>query len=136
MVPYKIQRVEGVREIGSRERAGGTERKRKHGRATNETVHVDGEGFLEIYGTGSQKIEVSVSPASLSSAVARSNDFLAKTQNGSETFFVIANWKFGAMMGGVLTSFTALYVVGYSLELLKRLVLAFTPRKFEDTFTE
>lgn len=78
---------------------------------------------MEIKGAGGQTLEVSVSPASLSGVVGRSNQFLQSSQAERTTLFVIANWKFGGLMGGVLTSFTALYVVGYSLGLLKLVYL-------------
>lgn len=119
IVPFKTQRVTGVNEISSREREGRTERKRRHGRTTREKVYVDGEGFLQVYGANDQMAEVSVSPASLESVVQRSNAFLSSSQQESLRLFAIANWKFGALMGGVLTLFTMLYVVGYSLGSLK-----------------
>lgn len=119
VVPFKVQQVDQVQGIGQRERAGETKRQRKYGRETNKKVSVDGEGFLEIKGLNDHYVEVSVSPASLKSVVARATNFLNSTESDSTTIFAIANWKFGALMGGVLTSFTLLYVVGYSLALLK-----------------
>ena len=119
VVPFRIQHVDQVREISHRKRAGRTERQREFGRTTNKDVHVDGEGFLQIYGVGDQLIEVNVSPASLENIVGKANKFLSSTTESSTTVFAIANWKFGALMGGVLTSFTVLYVVGYSVGFLK-----------------
>lgn len=124
VVPFKVQRVDEVVAIGSRERAGGTRRKREYGRDTNQTVHVDGEGFLQIEGAAGQLAEVSVSPASLKQVVAKSQEFLNSTQSNRLTLFAIANWKFGGSMGGLLTMFTALYVVGYSLGLINWLLRA------------
>lgn len=117
VVPFKVQRVDRVIAIGQRERAGRTERQRKFGRTTNNTVEVDGEGFLQIHGAGDQSIEVSVSPASLESVAAKSKNFLLSPQKSSTTMFMIANWKFGGVMGGFLTLLTLLYVVGYILEI-------------------
>lgn len=119
VVPFKTQRVSQVTEVTHRERAGRTERKSRHGRTTNEYVHVDGEGFLQIHGGAEQHAEVSVSPASLESVVAKCNAFLNSSQEVSTTMFVIANWKFGGIMGGVLSLFTLLYVVGYALGFVK-----------------
>ncbi len=119
IVPFKVQHVDQVTAILHRERAGKTERQREFGRATNKTVEVDGEGFLQIHGPDNQLIEVSVSPASLESVVAKSNEFLTSTRDRSKTIFAIANWKFGGLMGGVLTMFTVLYVVGYTLGFFK-----------------
>ncbi len=120
IVPYKVQRVERVTEISSRATAGRTERKRKLGRTTDDTVNVDGEGFLQIHGPAGELAEVSVSPASLQDVVESSQTFLDGTEPVAYmTIFAIANWKFGAIMGGVLTCLTVLYVVGYSIGLLK-----------------
>ncbi len=119
VVPFKIQHVTPVTEITHRERAGGTRREVKHVRETNKMIHVDGEGFLRIQSAGDAHAEVSVSPAILESVVSKSQDFLKSKQEISKTIFAIENWKFGGLMGGVLTSFTALYVVDYSLGAIK-----------------
>ena len=119
VVPFKLQAVDQVTGVGKRERAGRTERQRKFGRTTNQTVNVDGEGFLQVNGVGDKQIEVSVSPASLESVVGKSNEYLTSTKPGSTTIFAIASWKFGGLMGGILTLFTLLYVVGYTLGFLK-----------------
>ena len=119
VVPFKVQHVDQVTGISDRERSGRTERQREFGRTTQKTVRVDGEGVLEIHGVGDQLIEVSVSPASLENVVDKAKDFLSSTKVGSTTLFAIANWKFGALMGGILTSFTVLYVIGYTLGFLK-----------------
>jgi hypothetical protein len=121
-VPFKVQRVDHVTEITERERAGGTKRERKLGRDTGKTIHVDGEGFLQIKGVDNQIAEVSVSPASLESVVKSAEDFVRSKRKGTITVFTIANWKFGGLMGGILTSFTALYVVGYTLGGIKLLI--------------
>lgn len=128
IVPYKTQRVDEVTGISDRQRAGQTKRQRKNGRDTGKNVHVDGEGFLQKHGGADQMVEVSVSPASLKNVETKVTDFLSSTNDGSKTIFAIANWKFGALMGGVLTSFTALYVVGYSLGFLKWIYTCFTRR--------
>lgn len=119
VVPFKVQRVEQVTEVSFRERDGGIKRQRKNGRDTNDYVHVDGEGFLRIQGADDQFAEVSVSPASIEHVAGKANDFVKSNQAGSTTIFAIANWKFGGLMGGVLSLFTLLYVVGYSLSLAK-----------------
>ncbi len=119
VVPFKIQVVDQVTEVRTRERAGRTERQREFGRNTSKNVHVDGEGFLQIHGVGEAKVEVSVSPASLKSVLDKANDFLSSNEQGSETIFAIANWKFGGLMGGILSLLTLLFVVGYSLAILK-----------------
>lgn len=125
IVPYKTQHVENVTQVTHREKSGRTEKQRQYGRTTDKVVHVDGEGFLQFHGDADKMIEVSVSPASLKNVDSKVDAFMSSTTDGSTTLFVIANWKFGAIMGGVLTCFTALYVVGYSLEILKFILLQF-----------
>jgi len=124
VVPYKVQQVDKVTEIGSREIAGRTEKQRKLGRTTDKKIQVDGEGFLQIHGDDNQLVEVSVSPVSLDGIVEKSKAFLNSGTEKSKTMFVIANWKFGGLMGGVLSSFTALYVVGYTLGFLKWILVS------------
>ncbi len=122
VVPFKVQQVDQVQEVTHRERAGKTERQREFGRTTNKTVNVDGEGFLQIHGPADQLVEVSVSPASLKNVLGKVNEFMNSTTDGSKTIFTIANWKFGALMGGLLTLFTILYVVGYTLGFFKWII--------------
>ena len=124
VVPFKTQHVDQVTEIGQRERAGGTRKETKFGRTTGKNIQVDGEGVLEIHGAGDRLAEVSVSPASLENVVNKSTEFLNSTKEGSTTIFAIANWKFGGLMGGILSSFTFLYVVGYSLGFVKWVLLS------------
>ncbi|MFO0943185.1 MAG: hypothetical protein U0930_20815 [Pirellulales bacterium] len=119
VVPFKVQHVDQVTEISHHERAGETKRQRKYGRDTHKYVHVDGEGFLQIHGSNEQLAEVSVSPASIDSVAAKCQSFIDSNSDSSTTLFAIANWKFGGLMGGVLSSFTLLYVVGYSLGAIK-----------------
>lgn len=119
VVPFKVQYLDNVVEIRQRERAGKTVKERKLGRTTDKNIQVDGEGFLQLHGENEQVAEVSVSPASLKSVFEKVNEFLHSNKDGSATIFAIANWKFGAGMGGVLTAFTLLYVVGYTLGFLK-----------------
>lgn len=123
ILPFKIQHVDQVTEISHRERVGKTERQREFGRDKYKTVNVDGEGYLQIHGVGDELIEVSVTPASLESVASNSNDFLTLSEEQSTTIFAIANWKFGGLMGGILTLFTLLYVVGYSLGFLKWILM-------------
>lgn len=126
VVPYRTQQVDQVTGISQREKSGRIEKQKRFGRTTNKTVNVQGEGFLHVQGVDDQDLEVSVSPASLASVVSKSEQFLASNQPSSTTIFAIANWKFGGIMGGVLTLFTLLYVVGYTLGLLKWLLIAVT----------
>lgn len=118
VVPYKTQVVDQVTGIRARERAGRTESQREFGKSTSKNVHVEGEGFLQIYGVGDTKAEVSVSPASLKNVEHKSNDFLNSNEQGSKTIFAIANWKFGGLMGGALSMLTLICAVGYTLAIM------------------
>lgn len=129
IVPFKVQRIDPVTAISQQQRAGKTERQRKHGRNTNKYVHVDGEGFLRIHGVEEKYIEVSVSPASITSVATKAESFLKSNDESSTTLFAIANWKFGGLMGGVLSLLTLLCVVGYSLNAIK-LLAKFVTRIF------
>jgi hypothetical protein len=134
VVPFKTQHVDPVMEFTDRERAGKTEKASKYGRDSHKRVHVDGEGFLEIRGFEDEYAEVSVSPTSLKSVVSKAQNFLNAKQEGSTTIFAIANWKFGGLMGGVLTSLTLLCVVGYSLGAIK-FILGLPGRIFRGSTT-
>ncbi len=129
VVPYNAQHIDRVQAIHSQETSASTRQIRKGGRATNDVVHVDGKGVLEIVGPDQKQIEVSVSPASLESAVEKCKNFLNDSSAKSTTVFVIANWKFGGIMGGVLTCFTALYVVSYSIAVISYPLRKLLPRK-------
>ncbi len=132
VVPFKTQRVEKVTEIKQHEKAGENKQQMKQGRTTGSYVHVDGQGFVEILGKEQQKAEVSVTPASLEKVVAKLNHFLEANEGKTTTIFAIANWKFGGIMGGVLTMFTLLFVVGYSASFVK-LLFRFFKRLFPST---
>jgi len=136
VVPFKTQHVENVTGISDRGRSATTKRETKLGRDTGKIIHVDGEGILQIHGVGDQLAEVSVSPASIESVMTRSKDFLNSTKEGPMTIFAIANWKFGAIMGGLLTSFTVLYVIGYTLGALKWILSILSAWKYPSRANE
>ena len=118
VLPYRVERIDPVTKIDFREIASKTDTQREFGKSTNHTVVVEGKGYLKIHGIDEDMIEVQVSPANLKKVVQESNDFLNSPSAMSKTLFVIANWKFGGLMGGVLTMFTVLYVVGYSITVI------------------
>lgn len=117
VIPFKTQHIDEVSNISEFERPSGTRKINKVGK--DKVVHVDGEGFLRVHGVGDQYAEVSVSPASLNGVVSKCQDILNNKKDVKTTFFTIANWKFGFLMGGILTLFTVLYVVGYSYGAIK-----------------
>lgn len=113
VIPYRVQHVEYVAGVSDRIQFGGTSTTRRNGRT--ETTKADDEGFLQIKGGGESSAEVSVSPYSLKDVVERAGQFLEDPTQRELNLFVIANWKFGLIMGGFLSLFTVLYVVGVAM---------------------
>jgi hypothetical protein len=112
VVPYKTMTVDPVIGISDRSKSDRVTQERRGGKLTN--IHTEGAGFLVIQGEG-QTAEVSVTPHNLKSVVEQSNAFLVDPQAKEMKLFLVANWKFSVVMGGVLTLLTVLYVVGVVL---------------------
>ncbi len=119
VVPYKHQTVEPVVGLGDRLVEGTYSRERRKGR--DRYTKSEDEGFLVIRGPG-QTVEVSVTPHNLESVVERSETFLDDPQARELKLFVVANWKFSMIVGGLLSLLTVLYVVilafGIALKIL------------------
>lgn len=110
VIPYKTMIVDSVDGIGDRFKAGTESYDRR--RAPNDRVtKSEDQGFLVIHGAD-QVAEVSVSPVDLKSVVERSEAFLKDPQATELKMFVVANWKFSVIMGGLTSLLTVLYVVG------------------------
>lgn len=110
VIPYKTLVVDSVDSIGDRFKGGTESRERRSGNRDRVTKSED-QGFLVIQGE-SQAVEVSVSPADLKSVVERSEAFLKDHQATELKMTVVANWKFGVIMGGLTSLMTVLYVFG------------------------
>lgn len=110
VVPYKTLTVDPVIGIGDRFHAGSETRERRSGQRDRVTKAED-EGFLVIQGED-QVAEVPVTPFNLKSVVQRSEEFLKDSQSTELKMFVVANWKFSVLFGGLMSLFTVLYVVG------------------------
>lgn len=119
VVPFKTATVDPVTGFGDRHVAGTVTRKRRPG-PDRETKSED-EGFLVIEGPG-QSAEVSVSPVSLDGVLDKANGFLEDSQAAELRLFVVANWKFSVIGGGLSSLLTVLYVVGVTLGLLMKFV--------------
>lgn len=118
-VPYRTATVSPVIGVGDRVLAGKVNRERRNGRDRN--VKAEDEGFLAIHGNDTSA-EVEVSPASLKSVVDQVDTFLKNEQAPELSLFVVANWKFSIIGGGLISLLTVLYVVGVSCEILTRIV--------------
>lgn len=119
VVPYKTRTVDPVTGFGDRFVAGTVTRERRPG-PDRETKSED-EGFLVIQGPG-QSAEVPVSPVSLGGVLDRANGFLEDPQAAELRLFVVANWKFSVIGGGLISLLTVLYVVGVTVGLLMKFV--------------
>lgn len=109
VVPYKTMVVDSVDGITDRQVTGSTTRQRRAGQHDRVTKAED-EGFLVIHG-GDQTAEVSVTPHDLKSVVEKSEAFLKDQQATELKLFVVANWKFGVIAGGLASLLAAFYVV-------------------------
>jgi hypothetical protein len=108
VVPYKTQAVSPVVGIGDRFVGGSYTRKRRPGR--DRVTKSEDEGFLIIQGV-EEAAEVSVTPHDLKSVIERSEAFLHDSQAAELKLFVVANWKFSVIGGGLISLLTVLYVV-------------------------
>lgn len=119
VVPFKTATVDPVTGFGDRFAAGTVTRERRPG-PDRETKSED-EGFLVIQGPG-QSAEVPVSPVSLDGVLDKANGFLEDPQAAELKLFVVANWKFSVIGGGLSSLLTVLYVVGVTVGLLLKVV--------------
>lgn len=110
IVPYKTLTVDPVIGIGDRFVGGTESRQRRTGKADRVTKSED-QGFLVIQGED-QVAEVPVTPHNLKSVIEQSETFLKDSQSTELKLFVVANWKFSVLFGGLMSLFTVLYVVG------------------------
>jgi hypothetical protein len=107
VIPYRTVSVDPVVSISDRFVAGTVTREVKNGRV-EETKSQD-EGYLMLQG-GGQAAEIPVTPFNLQSVVARSKAFLNDPQSEKLSMFVVANWKFSILVGGLLSLLTVLYL--------------------------
>lgn len=110
IIPYRALTVDPVTSVGDRTKSGSVSRYRRSG-TTDKYVQAESEGFLLIQGP-QQEAEVSVTPADLPSVVKKSEAFLKDPQATELKLFVVSNWKFGVLFGGLASLLTVLYVFG------------------------
>lgn len=119
VVPYKTVTIDPVTGLGDHVITGSVHRERRPGR--DKLTKAEDEGFLVIRGTD-QTAEVQVTPADLNSVIERSQAFLDDPQAGELKLFVVANWKFSILMGGLVSLLTVLYVTTMTLGLALKLI--------------
>lgn len=108
VLPYKTMTVDPVVGIGDRFVGGTESRERRSGKRDRVTKSED-QGFLVIQGDD-HAAEVPVTPVDLESVIERSEAFLKDPQATELELFVVANWKFSVIMGGLTSLLTVLYV--------------------------
>lgn len=119
VIPYKNQTVVTVTGIGDRFVAGTVTRERRCG--GDRTTKSEDEGFLVIRGND-HDAEVPVTPFNLKSVIERSEAFLHDDNATELKLFVVANWKFSVITGGLISLLTVLYIAGLTYGVLRAAV--------------
>lgn len=109
IIPYRTLIVDPVTELSDRTKTGSITRHRRSG--TDKYTQAETEGFLSITGPNGGG-DVSVTPHNLEDVLTKSQDFLKNPQANELKLFVVANWKFSVIAGGLMSLLTALWVVG------------------------
>lgn len=112
VVPYKTMTVDPVEGIDDRFVGGTESRERRSGsRQQDRVTKSEDQAFLVIRGDD-QTAEVPVTPVDIKTVIERSEAFLKDPQATELKLFVVANWKFGVIGGGLMSLLTVLYVFG------------------------
>lgn len=130
IVPFSRGGVDSIQSV-SREVRGDRsytldERRQNGGRRAT----VEGEGKLIFNGKDeTAELTVSVSPASIESVEKRVKDFVAAPTDQPLSLFLVPNWKFSMIAGGLATALAALWIVGTTLWILRGLFRLVVPGK-------
>lgn len=98
VIPFKTATIDPVVGVGRDFKGGSTRTERRNGR--NEKIRSEDQGFLVIKGEN-QEFAVPVTPFNLDSVLERSNAFLKDPKATGLSMFVVANWKFSVLCGGL-----------------------------------
>lgn len=107
VVPYRTRYVSPVIDVGERFVAGTVTREERDRRTVR--TKSENQDYLMIRGNG-QTAEVPVSPVSIKSVVRKAESFLKDEGATDLKLFVVANWKFSIIAGGLVSLLTVLYV--------------------------
>jgi hypothetical protein len=132
-IPYRNNTIDPVIGIGDRFIAGKVERRRSNESRTRS----EDEAFLVIHGE-QVSVEVPVTPFNIKSVTERSKTFIEAPTDQPLKMFVVANWKFSMIAGGLISLLTVLYVVGVVLSffaMLKRLAFPRAASTFDVSST-
>lgn len=107
VIPYRVKSISPVSGFDDRFVGGTTsyDSKRPH----RQSVKSEDQGFLTIQ-SSDQQIEVPVTPHDIDSVMKQSQAFLTDPQATELELFVVANWKFSVIGGGLVSLLAVLYV--------------------------
>lgn len=115
IIPYRTEHVAPVVAVSDREKSGSVTRHRRTG--TDRYTQAEDQGYLTIEGPD-HSAEVLVSPHDLKSVMEKVTAFLKDSQPKELKLYVVANWKFGVIAGGLLSLLTVIWVIGVSISLV------------------
>lgn len=109
-IPFRSVVIDPVTQVGRRTISGSV---RLAERRKDRDVYrrSEDEGFLVIQGSD-KSAEIPVTPFNLSSVIEKSESFLKNPQAAELKMFVVANWKFSVIAGGLASLLTLVYVIG------------------------
>lgn len=108
VIPFRTVVIDPVTRVGRRTISGRLAERRSDRNAHHRS---EDEGFLVIQGED-QSAEVPVTPFNLKSVIEKSEAFLKDSEAVDLKMFVVANWKFSVIAGGLASLLTAVYVGG------------------------
>lgn len=119
-VPYKTVHVANVTGFNKRIVAGTETRERRTGRSDRVTRSED-QGYLLVQAVAAST-EIPVTPHDIDSVIERSEAFLKSSQPSELKLFVVANWKFSILMGGIVSLLTVLYFATILFGILLKMI--------------
>jgi len=108
IIPYRTIHIDPVTGIDYDFISGGVTRERRSGQ-TDKYTQAEDKGVLVIQGPD-QSASILVSPFNLESVRTKAKAFLNDAQARELKLFVMANWKFGLIFGGLATFLTLIYI--------------------------
>ncbi|MFO0922577.1 MAG: hypothetical protein U0905_08850 [Pirellulales bacterium] len=118
IVPFRTQKLDSIAEvndhvIAARSKTAEERRRTRTGRGT-----IEGEGTLILVDDDERAIHIPVSPASIATVKKKVDGFIHDPNQPKLSLFLVANWKFSLIGGGLVTLLTILFVVGWSIQLV------------------
>lgn len=118
-IPYKTRTIDSVTELDQRSQSGSYTRHRRSG--PDRYTQSEDQGFLILRGPA-QEIEVEVTPHDIDGVEEKVEAFMKDRSATELKLFLVANWKFSVIAGGLVSLLTLLYVGGAVFALVKFLL--------------